>query len=369
MARRNICGFESGDLMEVATSTGTISVVVTNAVAPSVYTLRSNPTTTGVGSVDMRPFSTTGLQLSDNYSVADLYTAFDFFVATAPAANDEPICRWLDTASAGKGEVRLTNSRKLRPYDAAGVAMSAAGATVLSLSTWYRIEVRWGTGAAATWEIRIDGVVELTGTGAIGTVNHGRNTLGKHANRNSQTVDFFYDNVSIDDAAYPGETIVRRLALTGNGTHTAWTGDYTDVDEIPDDGDTSYITVSASGSKETFVKEALTNATIKCVKNHVIARSVASGAIRVLTKSGATESETISLGVGTSYTQLAKLHEVDPATSAAWTLAGLNAAEMGVNSLAAGALRCTSVAPMVEYEPVAAGGAAPGSLGLLGVGR
>jgi hypothetical protein len=54
------------------------------------------------------------------------------------------------------------------------------------------------------------------------------------------------------------------------------------------------------------------------------------GNAKIVTRSGGTNYAPNTYSLGTSYTELTELHEVDPATSAAWTPSGVNALEVGM---------------------------------------
>jgi hypothetical protein len=161
---RSLCGFEAGDSLEVRSLNGTGSIQ-TSIVRTGTYAGRTNPTTTATGNFRI---GQTGLSTGDGRTINELggsnaYIRVYGYIATAPGSGDEEFFTLWDNAAtaAMKIAVRLNSSRQLVIYDSAN-ALQATGATALSLTTWYRFELRASTGAGSTaYELKIDGNVEL----------------------------------------------------------------------------------------------------------------------------------------------------------------------------------------------------------------
>jgi len=64
MAISNFTGFETNDYLEVVSSTGTTSIV-TSLVRTGTYALRTNPTTTGTGYVELADINNDGASASN----------------------------------------------------------------------------------------------------------------------------------------------------------------------------------------------------------------------------------------------------------------------------------------------------------------
>lgn len=362
MATLNLTGFESGGTAELQSLTGTASVQ-SSIKRTGTYAFRSNPTTTALGWCLLRGFATTGILAT--YNVATVYHRFYFRVDTLPAANNEPIFTSRTTTSTVKLELRVTSAGNLQAYDTGGVQLGSDGATTLSTGTWYRIEVQVGTGAAASYEIKIDGVSELSGTGDLNTGNNLECTLGKQANRNSQTVDFYYDDVRVSDSAFPGAGEVKVLKPTADGSTQQWTAgtgasDWQEVDEIPT-SDAEYVQSTAgAGEIALFAMQdtatvgitGTVNALINFCRTREDATVTSSNFIRL--KSGATSSDNTSgLNGSTTVVSRGKAFDVDPDTAVAWTLSGVDAIECGSREANAVAMRLTTVLVMVDYTPAA----------------
>lgn len=363
MALRNFCGFELGDNVEASTVLG--GAYSTTTKRTGTYAWRCNTTTTGFASFQIGSMSAaTGSDV--NLSVADVWIRVYFRYADKPDANDEPILAFFNTSSAVKMEVRLGSDDKLAAYDSTPTVM-ATGATVLSADTWYLIEVRCGTGAAANWEVKINGVSEISGTGNLTTTNHGRVYLGKHANRNSQVVDFFYDDYAVSDSAYLGAGQCEVMVPNADGSTMLWTGgDFSNVDEIPADGDTTHLlSTLVIDEAALFGLESAASAgisgTINAVKSLCIIKrdnaEAANGTVSVRLRSGGTNANTSDIGVGSAYIDAGRVYETDPADAGAWTTADLDALEVGVvERETTNKTRVTLACVMVDFVPAAGGG-------------
>jgi hypothetical protein len=239
----NIIGFEQGSTHESNATAGTTSVQ-SSVKRTGTYALLANPTTTNVGYHQFLTFGASGV--SSNPNVATMYSRFYFYYTTKAASGAEEIFVQRDTTNAAdKLSVRLNSSGNLVVYDSAA-SLVATGSTALSSSTWYRIEVKAGNGAAAAYEVKIDGTSELSGTANQAATNCGGIRLGKVTDRSNQSVTYYYDDINMNDAAYPGDGNVLMIKPKANGsTHQCTWGtnssNYLEVDEVPADDGTTYI--------------------------------------------------------------------------------------------------------------------------------
>jgi hypothetical protein len=354
----NIVGFETGDTSELSAVSGTVSIDSVTTRTGS-YSLRSNPTGAGIGYGEVKGLNASGSAGTINKS--NTYVRFYFRYATKPASGSEEIVAvW---SSSLKFALRIDSAGKLSAYDATGTTqIGSTGATTLSADTWYRIEVYVGVGSSASWAVRIDGAAEISGTGNLGAVNTHKVRLGKVGNRSGQSVDFFYDDVAIDGAGWPGPGSVRIMTPNGDGAYTAWTGGFGSVDEVPHDGDTTFVSTSTSGDAETVALESASAAgisgTVGSVKSVAIVRDTSStSAFALRLRSGTTDDDTSNINAPNNYLLLGKMYGTDPNGGGAWTLSALDALEVGVVASAAVEHRCTLMCVMVDFEPVS--GAVP----------
>lgn len=364
MAILNITGFETGDASEAVGGLSGTASIVTSPVRTGTYALRCNPTTTGTGFTSIQSHSSTTGAAASFTPNTHRYLRFYFRYATKPSSNHEIICQI--SSGSGRGathlEVRLDSSGNLRAYRS--TTALATGATVLAANTWYRIEVKRELGTNAAWEVKIDGVSEISGTANFGASTGTTLAIGKILNRNSNTVDFFFDDVSVSDSGYPGAGAVLALLPNANGNYQTWSigagagSHYENVDEVPHDSDTTYLLSSlGSGDAETEALQA--TATVGISGTIAVAKSVAiakrnggtNGAVRLRLRSGSTDSDTSADATTTaSYALLGRIYETDPATSSAWTTSGLDAVETGlIERSTTNASRLTFTALMVDF--------------------
>lgn len=363
MAILNICGFETGDLSELFSSAGTCSIS-SSTFRSGAYSFRSNPTTSGSGGGILKTLGTNGAQT--NASVATSYSRFYFRYATKPSSAHEIFFGVETSGGTRKCTLRLNSAGNILFYDSSNL-LGGTGATVLAANTWYRIEVKCGSQSAGSgvWEVKINGTSEISGAVAtLNTTSAAYIRLGKYINANSQTVDFFYDDVSWSDSDYPGEGAIVAMLPNGAGTYQQWsTSDmmnmnhYQMVDEVPPNGDTDYC-YNSTLMANNIETEALVNGTtagvsgtVNVVKSlAIIKRQLTSGTTRVILRSGSTD-DLVSADYSntSSYVALSKLYPTDPATSAAWTVSGLDGVETGAKNTDANGSRMTFTCAMVDF--------------------
>jgi hypothetical protein len=367
---RSLCGFEAGDSLEVRSLNGTGSIQ-TSIVRTGTYAGRTNPTTTATGNFRI---GQTGLSTGDGRTINELGGSNEYirvygYIATAPGSGDEEFFTLWDNAAtaAMKIAVRLNSSRQLVIYDSAN-ALQATGATALSLTTWYRFELRASTGAGSTaYELKIDGNVELSGSCAQLTTAPGSVRLGKNTDRSGQSVDYYWDDFIVDDTAYPGAGQIKVLLPTANGVTAQWTSgtgasDYTQVNVIPDNTGT-YLQKSAAASQTHYCTmatcaSASISGTINAVRIYTTQMESGSvtSSLRAICR-GSTGSTVLTTGFNgsTTITGINLLRNVEPGTSAALTTSVVDGMQYGVNdSGTATAVRATAIYLMVDYTPAAA---------------
>jgi hypothetical protein len=136
-----------------------------------------------------------------------------------------------------------------------------------------------------------------------------------------------------------GPIHIETLLPNGVGVNSEWdvlTGpnNYQDVDESPPDGDTSYVFSNTVGEKDTyaFSNLSMTAGTIHAVRINHYARKTGIGT-RTINTAVVSNSTNYQIGPANSiisvYKFLSNNVEVDPNTSSAWSISGLNSAEFG----------------------------------------
>lgn len=364
----NLIGFETGTLtfdINALSGTGNANSGTVNT---GTYSFEANPTTVNTGFINFGiQYLATG-QMDVSTSIGtNTFTCFYFDYATKPTVNYEEIFRVRTGGGSDKFFMGLDSSGKLIAYDSTAAPI-ATSTTVLSSGTWYQLCIKVGTGAAGAYELKINGVSEFSGTASLTVTAAGSISMGKINNRNGNGVDYFFDDISVDTAAYnPG--VVKQLIPNAAGTTNNWTGgtnasDWNEVKQIPSDADTTYVKSITANDVALFnVTDTATagiTGTVSGVKVISIERDEGgvSGLQTELSSSGVVASTTTN-DPAAAYVQRGKIVATDPNTSAAWTLAGVDAVQVGILNTLSIASRMTSEFLQVLYTPAAAVTGAP----------
>lgn len=370
-------GFDLGTAAnEQLTLSGTASIQ-TSVKRTGSHALRTNPTGTGTGYCTVSGHNTTyGSAGGASFAAVSGWLRFYFRIATAPSANSEGFA-WATIGTNSVTSLRLNSSRNVLIYDSTGTLIGTSSET-LATGEWHLIEWFVSRGAAGTnTKLRINGVESLSvnGTFNSGSVTIGSFSLGKLTNTNGQSVDFYYDDVIFTTDASsspPGPGVVVKLAPNADGNYTAWvagtgSGGYAEIDDFASnptthDSDTSYVTTSTNGAVESAQCQSLSDVGVTGVGtvNGVIAYAVmrdtgTACARRVGIRSGSTDAWLSPLDDANSYQSWAILRTTDPATSAAWTYDGVNAAEpmAGHSQANVRELRLTALVLVVSISNIA----------------
>lgn len=367
MALITISGFEFGTVTDIGNNaiSGTASYN-TGTVRTGTYSFRANPSTTAVGSVDiLSQIENTNGSLS-SFDLADLWTEFQFRVATVPASASEPFIQIQTSGSVLKLEARVvfvsSSTFNLAIHDQTGTVV-ATGASVLSTNTWYRIGIRSGTGANSDYALEIDGVSELSGTCDQTASNNGRIKIGKVANRNGQTVDFFYDDLILNSTTFIGDVQIVSAGASADGSTQQWingsggagTGNYEEVDEIPPN-DADYVDSVAQNDVALFAMPDASSmgvsGTIHAASAHIRVFEATDPAVVVVRlRSGGTNSDSATHNLGGLVSNKNRLLVLDPATTAAWTTSGIDGIEVGCVQSNTGTARLYFAGLTVAFTP------------------
>lgn len=365
MAIVNISGWETGSVSGTnfegtSAATGTASVV-TSPVRSGQYALRINPTTTGLGYNSFARIAANGTNNPTSINIATCYFRFYFRYATKPASNSEEICYINDTAPAPKLMLRINSSGQLMAFDNTGTnQIGSTGSTVLMQDTWYLIEISVGTGTSAAFEVRLaaddgsESVTEISGTGNLTTLNNSAISLGKRNDRNGNSVDFYYDDLSISDSDFPGPGRVARLDPISDSADVWTTGTFANIDDFSsqagNDGDTTYITTSTNTDAHipnfTSNADAGITGVINAVKSYLLTRdesqTVAHDTMLQVNGAG---TNTTNLDGGATYSSRCQILTDGYTPSDVFTL------RVRHNQPQVRPLRCTVMAIMVDYTP------------------
>jgi hypothetical protein len=250
----------------------------------------------------------------------------------------------------------INTSKQLFLYRSTTGTVIATSATTVTAGQWCFLELKATIDpSAGTTTVRKDGVTvaDLTLTGQNTRATANSQTTGAQVTvmrsqvslQYSCYIDDFYcgdttGSTPVNDLL--GEVRVQAIMPTGAGSNTGWTAstgaNWSCVDEVnAAPADTDYCSTATPSTVDSFATADITGSpTIFSVAVSVAARKDDVGArtMRTKLKSSATYSNGTTTALNSSYGTLRTQHDTDPSTAAAWTVSGLNAAEVGYEMVA-----------------------------------
>ncbi len=217
----------------------------------------------------------------------------------------------------------------------------------LSFTAWHYIEIHGKiSSAAGIAEVKVDGIVTFLSLSAANTQASANANFGQIALGGGSSAEYWYDDFYFLDAAgtpaggYVGDSIVSYKKPNAAGSNAAWTpsagSNYQNVDEVPPDDDTTYNESSTAGALDSFNHDGLATSVtniIGCMMRARVRNTSGAPVIHLAMKSGATLGESADIAVPAAYADVTAPFPTDPNTAAAWTVAGLNAAEIGYKEI------------------------------------
>jgi hypothetical protein len=233
--------------------------------------------------------------------------------------------------------------------DDASSLIATSGTPVLTLDGNYDyIEWKYTVDpSAGATEVRVNGVTvaSASGVNTRASANSSANVLvlGHWPYLYPYAMTFWYDDLYLLNTSgtanndFLGDCRVVTLRPVADGSYSDFvpssgTAHYALVDDTTPDT-TDYVSSLTPGDKDSYVFSDVTGS------GSVFGVQVVNGALKDdggirtmanLVKSGASEVQSTPVTPRTSLTYTATVHETDPATSAQWTVAAVNAAEFGV---------------------------------------
>ncbi len=239
--------------------------------------------------------------------------------------------------------------RCYRGWFDAEIAQSGANVATVAREqyAWFELKVTIdATGGAV--ELRRNGVVLLTFSGNTKGAPTGDITRVQFRSMNqtgSNRIDVWLDDIVIADDEggrnddFLGDLRISTLVSTADTDQKDRTPDsgsdnFSRVDDIPPDDDTSYVASDVVGDRDLYAMAALgmTPFAIRGLQQTALARKDDAGdrALAFVLKSGATVEVSPAVTLGSSYAFLETMHEQDPATAEPWTSAAVDAVQAGL---------------------------------------
>lgn len=288
-------------------------------------------------------------------------SAFKYFELSIPATTELYIrcgVRIDSLASGGIGAIKLLNGTTVLdqitfaivgvqyPSLLVSTSVVATSTTPLVSNTWHLFEAHLKVDNAGVFELKQDGIQTITYSGD--TQPGLATTIDKIQFGCSGFEIVQIDDIAINDItgavdnSWIGDGHVIMLKPDANGDSSQLTGsdgnstdNYLLVDDVPSDGDTTYVQSATAGQKDLYNLSAcgLSNVVIGRVWAEARAIDTGSGGgqVKLVTKAGATETDSAALTLSTSYAAIKSAEMlVNPADSAAWEVADLDALQVGV---------------------------------------
>jgi hypothetical protein len=216
------------------------------------------------------------------------------------------------------------------------------GSQIAGLWNYFEIGGTIATsGGVATVKMNGTTIISYTGNTKGGGTATAFDAVGLSGNSYSGTS---FDDLYVCDGTgsaphniFLGDTRVVTMSPNGAGASTQLTPDsgsnYARVNELPYSA-ANNVSGTTPGQRDTYSLSDLPAgvANIFAVQNNVIAKKTSTGAIAVkpAVKSGANVYYGSASSVGTTDATISDLRIIDPNTSAAWTVSGVNALESGL---------------------------------------
>lgn len=223
----------------------------------------------------------------------------------------------------------------------------ATSLSVIAASSWAYVEVKVVFGNTGSYEVRVNGTAVLSATGVDTTMTANNTASGigfgyAFGNGSLWSALNYKDDLYVCDGTgsvnndFLGDCRVDALYPNADGTYAAFTcstgtSHFALVDEATPNT-TDYVSAGVVGNKDSYAfTDLATAATVFGVQvcNAALKDDVGSRSVANLVRSGTTDAISTGVPLSTSLLYYCSIHELDPATGAAWTQAGVNAAQFG----------------------------------------
>ena len=269
---------------------------------------------------------------------------FGFYQDAFASAQD--ILYLMDGATL-QGTLAIQTDGKFKYYKGSSLSV-ALGTTSsgVSASTWTYVELKVKIHASTgTVDVLFDGVSRLALTGqntdqATSGLMRAVRFLGSTGGGDHTQLDDLYicdTTGSVNTGLLGPQKIVMVKPANDGGTNQFTTNSgsthYDRVNQNPPDGDTTYLEDATTGHQELFGYDAVTGlASVTALQMNTVARLTDANQFSVkssILSNGTGSDDTAQTVSGIDFQSNGRVVETDPHTSAAWTVAGVNAAKFG----------------------------------------
>lgn len=340
-----------------------VSALVTSPVNTGTYAFQLQASTGSNSQMRMKCIGTTG-GVATGCNIADSYIQIRLNVATLPSVSQAyvPIVTMEDQSFNPKAEFGINNAGHIVVKNNAGTIVFTGSATI-ALNTYTRVAVHIGTGASGAYEVRVAGVTDgSAGTANFSTQNAVDYKFGPISATTNGTVNYFIDDIVIDNAAFPNDTVVKGRAPLAAGSTQQWTSgtstNISAISDIPASNLTYWKSTGTAGDVGLFTSATTASSGISgtvdgvlfWVQRRLDTAGTASDKIRV--RESATNVDQTGLAVTTTDTDSFSLSTTKP-SGGAWTTSALDSTEMGLVESNAVAVRMNDARMFVLSDNVA----------------
>jgi len=329
-----------------ANAVTTSAVVGHSWIAVSESSMKVQPGRIAGFAISMESSTTRIIKPDLNTTNATMVVGVGVNVNTVSGAAFAPI--WLRTDDTWGMNILLNTNGSIAVRRNVTTLATSANTGIITANTWHYIVFKvLCNNSSGTYEVWVDGVSEISASG-VDTQAHAsksyHNGLQLRAGALSQAV--WFDDLYILDGSGGknddtlGTKVVTRRNPDGDDT-TDWTANgggshYVDVDGVPFDGDTNFVSTNTPTDQDIFDYESLSNAAnIAAVQvtTDVLESSAKSYQLKTLAKSAGNTVNGGNQHVGsTDWSTKSVVFEEDP-DGANWISSTINSTAFGVEAV------------------------------------
>lgn len=278
---------------------------------------------------------------------------FAFRLAAYPTSAAIALCQFQDGGTVQCGLAMANTTGQLFAFRSGTATNLGTASFTPLLNTWCYLEVKATiSDAAGVFVVRANGatVLNLSAVDTKQTANAFASIVYFGPNVSvTSGINLDYDDLYVLDGSgsvnndFLGDCKVEAIYPTGAGATTAWTpsagANWDAVNEAPPTGDTDYVSSATAGQTDTYAYGDLsvaTSGTVKAVQATALARKDDAGSrsLALVARPGSTDRVGATQAVADTYAAYAQVWDVNPDTSAAWTVAQVNASSFGQRLIA-----------------------------------
>lgn len=253
---------------------------------------------------------------------------------------------FINESDATQVTVQWITAGNFRLFRGVGGTTVATTANTFAINQWHYLEVKITIADAGSYDIRVNGVSEASGSADTRNVASSATIEYIHfAGGATTSHHVWYDDIYILNQGgsapwnnFLGDCTCSIIRPDGAGNSTTWTpsagSNFQNVDDTTSDSDTTYNSTGTPSNIDLFTLGAApaTTGTIYGIQEKVVARKTSTGdrIARPIIRTNSTNYEGSDFGLSPSYVGRNHVWEQNPNTAASWTISDVNGLEAGV---------------------------------------